>query len=251
MKSPPSSPVFLLSRPGGVDAAFPERCIGDAHTVSASLEATMRVTDCTSMLGPLVRFEGSLVLSGLQAFVIFRYGARGAFLEEGRVVRPVPLLPAGERLALHGRALRGIRGSSIWVRLMDQKGHALAEEQGLGECVDGAREVRLPIRVGAGALLWVTAREGSARGPRCVVSGEVVLPRGIAMRLGFRPGSGRSGIGEGAAEFEVVPPGMTWQAPERLVEGSAAESSWVSVQFAEPGGCLLGGEHAVGRCVIG
>lgn len=253
IKGHSGSPAFMVKRSGGVDTFLPERCIGDAHTVPVRLEAALRISDCSSMLGPLIRFEGALVFSGLQASVVFRYVAGESILQEGRVVRPVPLLTPGQSMAIHGRPLRGIRGrSSIWIRLTDRAGHPLAEEQELGECVDGVREVHLPFHVGVGALVWVTARDWSARGPRCLVSGEVVLPRGVAMRLRFHPSeNGRNGIGEAAAELQVIPPGMTWQAPERLIEGSPSDSSWVSVQFAEPGGCLLGREHAVGRCMIG
>ena len=253
MNPVPGSPVFTLPGSGAVAAGLSERCVSHAHVMPARLEASLRITESSGMLGPLLSLEGSLVLSGLRASVILRDHPRESPEAPHEVVRPISLVPSGERIPVNaGHPLRGIRGPSlITIRLMDSEGRTLAEEHEIGECVEGTLEARLPFPLAANAVVWVAAREWAASAPRYGVTGQVVFPRGVTVRLGFHPlGSGRSGIGEGATEAKLVDAGLAWHVPEKTFEGNSSEASWVYVQFSEPGARRVDAEYVVGHCVL-
>ena len=253
MRRASRSPVFALPGAGVASAGLPERCVGDAHRMPARLESLLRITDCSNPLGPLIWFQGALVLAGLQASVILRSRARGTDRPAQEVIRPVPLVPMGERIAVKpGVPLRGNPGPNrLALRLVDQEGRTLAEEQDLGECTDGMRGIQIPFDLGVSALVWVAARAWTEHGPRIGVSGEVVFPWGVNLRIGFRP-SGSNGNGKSGrtAEVHVIRPGMAWYSREKTLESSSPDNSWVSIRFAEAGGRPVGVEHVVGHCVL-
>ena len=253
MRTEPGSPVFTLPESGVLAAGVPMRCMEDAHAESVRLECRFSVTDGSSTLGPLLWCRASLVLPGLRTLVIFRDRPRREARFADEATRPIDLMRPGERVAPRlGRPLRSIRGPSmVSIRVTDFQGWTLAEEREIGPCVDGVLEAQASFLVDVKAMVWLAARGWAECGPRIGVSGEVTLPRGVAMRIAFRPlGSDRSVVEERAVEVPIVRPGVAWYTSERIVEGRSPEHAWVFVQFREAGTRVVSAEQIVGRCVL-
>jgi len=240
---PPGSSVAAVSHA--------EQRVSTDLAMTARLEGWLRVTESQSVLGPMISLRASVVLPGIQARVFFRSREKGSPTEGTQ--RQVDLVPQGERVGRSSQPLRGIPGrSQLSLRLTDHEGRALTQEQPLGECVDGIREVDLSFAVDMTAVAWVAAREWSERrGPSIRLSGELIFARGVIVQLGFRPlDSGVESIGEGATGVLLIRPGMTLCSPDKTLDGGSAENMWISVWFIDGLGRAIDGEHLVGRCAL-
>jgi hypothetical protein len=220
--------------------------------MAARLEGTLRMTHCASLLGPLVEIQASLLCAGLRLQVIFRNRPTETDPAVGEFVRPLVLVSSEERIALRPRrAVRGIpERASVSIQLVDRDGAALADAQETEACVDGTHAFQIPCRVGLTSMVWFAARDWSERGPRIGVSGEVIVPRGVAARLAFQPLADERRRGGGfATELWLARPGTAWIISERILESGSPQHAWVFARFAEGGERRTGGEEMVGHCV--
>ncbi|HEY2956557.1 MAG TPA: hypothetical protein VGK89_15060 [Candidatus Eisenbacteria bacterium] len=245
---------YLAFRPTGWSATTPsvsEYRASTRYAMPVRLETRLRVSESNGRAGPLVTLQATIVLSSLEARVVFR-GA--GFEEQGtvfEVAQHVPLVPPGEQIARPASPLRRIGPEcGITLGIRDDEGHALCEDREIARCVDGVHEFGIPFAVETSAVAWVAARDWSEqRGPRIRLSGELIFTRGVAMRLGFRPLDRESeGSSEGVTEVQLARPGLSLYFPGRTVEAGHPENTWVAVQFVDPGGRPIGERHVVGRC---
>jgi hypothetical protein len=232
-------------------AGVPKRCIEDLHVATACLAGQLRIMDSESRLGPLITCQAAIVPPELKASVVFRDRPRVAYPFADEIVRLIDLVRTRERAAPRPmRPVRGLPGrSTISLRLVDQEGWTVAEEQMLGECTDGLVPIRMSFVLELKSMVWFAARDWSERGPRISVSSEVLVPRGVSLRIAFRPfDADRGMIGQRTMEVPVIRPGMAWYTAERTIEGGSPDHAWVLVRFLDRGAPLVGGEHLVGHC---
>ena len=253
MKPEGGSVVFTLPGSGVMAAGVPRRYVENLHVATACLAGHLRIAESDSRLGPLVWCQAAIVPPALQASVIFRDRPTMTPPAAGELERLVDLVGSrGRPVPRLGRPLRGVPGrSTISLRLVDQEGWTVAEEQTISEVSDGLRAIRMSFVVELKSMVWFEARDWSERGHRISVSSEVLVPRGVSLRIAFRPlDADRRMIGQRAVELPVIRPGMTWFTAERTIEGASADHAWVSVRFLDRGTPLVGGEHLVGRCQL-
>ena len=240
--------LFVL--PGTSLAAAPksEQRVSSPHSLFARFEAWIRITECSTPLGPRLSLHASLSLPALEARVIFRPAPPGSHAPSEEVVRQLMLVRPGERLVRPWRPVRGIpRGAEITLRVLARDG-SLLEEEPVGECQDRFHDVVVPLALDVNAVAWIVARDWSERGaPRIRSRGELVFNRGATVRLGFRGKDGRAG--EGVGGVDLVRAGTALFSAEKLCDAGLQNNRWVSVQFADESGRPIGDEHLVGRCV--
>lgn len=252
MKRSSGYPVFVL--PGsGAATGQAERRVSVDTSIPARLEARLRLAECDNPLGPLAVLESHLVLSGLEARVMFRLSGTPADGDR-QAMETVTLVPPGERLLRQSHSARGTAGRRPFsLALVDRGGHRLAPAQDIGECVDGITNFDLPFVISVSVVAWVRVRDWWDRhGPLIRVSGELISTRGVNVRLGSCPSEGpMGGTGKGDTEFPLARPGVSFYAREKTLECGISESPWVSVLFMGERGRPIGGEQLVGRCVRG
>jgi hypothetical protein len=252
MKRVSAFPIFGLPGSSAAAVRHSEQRMSAACAMPAGLKARLRLAECNSSRGPLIVLQAQMVLSGLEARVMFRASAGDTVERGGQITHRVVLVPSGEWLTRQAHSTRGIPGRGlISLRLVDGGGRPLAPEQEVGECVEGTTNFSVPFMMDASAVAWVGARDWSEqRGPLIHVSAEVVSTRGVSVRLRFRPSVGpMRGTGEGVTEFPLIRPGMSFYAREKSLEAGLSGSPWISLTFVGEGGRPFGGEHQVGRCV--
>lgn len=251
MKPEGGSVVFTLPGSGVMAAGVSRRYVENLHVATACLAGHVQIAESGSRLGPLVWCQAAIVPPALQASVIFRDRPRTTPPFADEVVRMVDLVGSrGRTVPRLGRPLRGLPGrSTISLRLVDQGGWTVAEEQTIDDVTDGVRAIEMSFVVELKSMVWFAARDWSERGHRISVSSEVLVPRGVSLRIAFRPvDADRRMVGQRAMEMPVIRPGMAWFTAERTIEAGSADHDWVSVRFLDHGTPLDGGEHLVGRC---
>ena len=253
MKRTTGTLAFLLPGGGLSAASQSEQRVSTTYSMPARVETWLRVSQSSSLLGPVVSLQASLVLPGLQTRVTLRNRALLAVAPPEDVTQQIQMVPPGERVTRAGQPVRGMPASStLTLKVCDFEGHPLAEERDLGTCEDGFRDVAVPCLVDVSAVAWVTGLDWSERrGPRVRLSGELAFSRGVVVRLGVHGSrNGASGALEGGSELPLLRPGMALYSPEKTLEGSGPSSTWVSVRFLDTAGRPIGEEHVVGRCVM-
>jgi len=254
MKRVSPFPVFLQPRESALATRHTEERVSAACTMPVGLKARIRLAECDSSRGLMIVLQAQLVLSGIEARVVFRDTPDRATAGGEQVMHRVALVPAGEWLPRQSHSTRGTPGRSrVSMTLVDGGARPLAPVQDIGACVEGITNFNLPFDMDVSAVAWLGAREWSEqRGPVINLSAEVISTRGVTVRLGFRSSEQKSGgTGESVTDFPLIRPGMTFYNREKTLEGGLTGSPWISVLFMGEGGRPIGEEQLVGRCVRG
>jgi hypothetical protein len=89
-------------------------------------------------------------------------------------------------------------------------------------------------------------------GPSIAVSGELMFPRGVFLKLLFRPPAGPAdGIRASESDVQLMPSGFAMYSSEKCFDCGVPDHTWVSILFLGAGGLPIVGEQAVGYCVRG
>jgi len=211
----------------------------------ARLRVTLQLTECASLIGPLIAVQASLMLPGLQARITFRDRPHREDVPYQETSVPVPLVLPGERLE---RPLLSTRGAPaparLALQLRDCNRQPLVPPQTI-ECVPGARQLEVPILLDVSTAVWLSVQTSSpAGGTRLRVNGKLTFPRGVIGRI--EPGVDVERRVRPASELPLVSPGAMFFFYERFVESGLAGDPWVSMQFMDERGAPIGEEHPVG-----
>ena len=215
-------------------------CVMPAH-----LRVALHLTECASLIGPLIALQASLVLPGLQARITFRDRPHRDDVPYQETSVLVPLVLPEERLE---RPLLSTRGAPaparLALQLRDCNRRPLVPPQAI-ECVPGARQLDVPILLDVSAVVWLSAQVPSPPGgTRLRVNGKLTFPRGVIGRI--EPGAGVERRVRPVSELPLVSPGAMFFFYERFVESGLAGDPWVSMQFMDERGTPIGEEHPVG-----
>jgi hypothetical protein len=245
--------VFLVPGSGNQVVKLSEHRLSASYAMPVRLEVTFRIDGHRDPMSPAIAVQTTLVLAGLQARILFRDRARATGSRAEPIVHQVSLISSGERVMRPWQPVQTLpRGSRLALRVADREDHPLGEEWGAGDCEDGLHEATVPFVAAASIVAWVATRDWSEqRGPRLSLSGELALPEGVRLLLGYRLLDGGSpGTLRGGSEIGLVRPGTALYMPEKTVEGGSGGQSWVSVQFLDGVGEPFGEEQLIGRCAL-
>jgi len=196
-----------------------ERRISMSYAMPAHCQVWLRTTESRSAAGAQVSMLAALVLSAVHVRVVHRGTVAKSGPPPDEIVVTLPLVPANERLARPARTFRGPAGGSwISLQLFDHERVPLTGEHEVGVCVDGIREVALPLVARVHPAAWLSIR-GGREGPEPMLSldGELVFVSGIGMRLRMRPLVGPLERG-GIVDVPLTSVGTTVHFADRLVE---------------------------------
>ena len=238
--------------PGSIVALRSERRVDMNRTLSAHLEVGLQVVDGRGPRGPRIALRAALVLPSLIARVTFRHRIRTHGSEREEFSREVTIVPPEARMERADDRIRGVSaGSLLTLRLIDHEERALADEQILGDCLDGALRLDLPVPVDTIASAWVVPREWSEeRGPTLKLSGALTLRRGLILRVGIRPRRHADGNADRPRiDLPLVRPGLTSHYDEKTFEGGLPLNWWALVAFLDAHRQPVGEEHLIGRLV--
>jgi len=197
-----------------------ERRIGMSYAMPMRCQLWLRIVDSGSALGPQVTLLSSLVLSPIQVQVLHCSSTEATGSRREELVLVMPLVPARERVARPSRTFRGpLHGSWISLQLFDHERSPLTEERDIGACVDGIREVELPLVARVHPAAWLSIRGGRERPePGLRLDGELVFVTGIGLRLRMRPiAMAKEAVGV-TVDVPLASVGTTLHFADRVVE---------------------------------
>ncbi len=225
--------------------------------MAAEIRGTVEATGCENSPGPQITFDGNLALGGLDLRLIFRNNVnKDVHVAEEEVSTDVVLLPEGEEIVIPKQPVLGGAGGNpfIWVQLLDADGTPLSGEIFLGRCVQGRFNVDpTPLLVQSLAVALMEVLDCTNNpGPFINVGGSMSLEDGVKARFIFRNNDNPVGgphQADGVADVTLFPAGFALQLPKQPVQGGAGGNPWISVQFLQGNGDLIGTETLLGRCV--
>jgi hypothetical protein len=213
------------------------------------------MAECTNNPGPYITLEGALILSGLEAQLIFRNNDNpvgGPHENVESFVRTV-VVSTGETIVIPKQPVQGGVGGNpfIWIQFFDSNNNALTSEIFLGRCVQGLSEVSADFGIPSMATALVSAECSNSPGPYITLDGELVLG-GINAKLIFRNNDNPvGGPHENVQSLDVtiMPSGISIKFPKQPVQGGVGGNPFIWIQFLDGSGKPLTGEIYLGRCV--
>src|SRR5262245_5387593 len=124
--------VGMLLAVGNLEAASQ---VQKTFTVPASFAGTITATECSAVPGPQVTVQGSVMLPGLKAEVIFTDPSEAPAHGQSTPVTQV-VVAENQAAVLREQSVRGpvTNNPYIWLQLTDEHGKPLSSEIFLGRC---------------------------------------------------------------------------------------------------------------------
>jgi hypothetical protein len=227
------APVFRLS----------ERRISIAYAMPSRCQVWLRIIESQSAAGPQVCVLASLVLSAINARLVYRASAQPSEPPAEEIAMTMPLLPQNERVTRPSRTFRGPAGGSwMSLQLFDHERARLTDEHEIGVCADGIREANLALVARVHPTAWLSLRNGR-EGPEPLLrlDSELVFVSGIGLRMRMRPL-----VGAGDANTFDVPiasVGTTVHGADRLVVRDLPGLPAILLAFLDGEGRSIGRER--------
>lgn len=242
-----------------VPSALAQQTVTSAIALPAQLQGSLTTFDCANAPGPQITFEGAIMLTGLNAELVFRNNINKDVHTRVEDVQTVGAISTTERIVIPkqpshvflGGSGTGVGGNPwISVQLIDRNGSALTGEILLGRCVQGAFSPAADFTTAAfGQALVEVVDCTNNPGPFINVSGSVSFS-GLKARFIFRNQDDAGAPHEAIATVDLtgIQEGFTLRFPKQPVLGGVGGNPWISVRFATATGEPLSQEVLLGRC---
>jgi len=253
MSSHPNHPVFEMPGRSLGSLLRSEGKICERLSLPVRLEMSLHHRDRFGLFHAPDSLDASLVLAGLGVRATLTTRAPDGRLSAAPVALDATVLPPGDRVSVAHRLLRPELGwNESAIRVLDQNGLPLAEQRQFGLRAGAPPSASFSWRADVEATVWVSAIAWApGRGPRFVVSGQVMLIGGVVLQLELpcaAPSTGNAH--ERRFEMELIHPGRTHHFHDRTLECITAGAPFVSVRLTDDAGLPLGEDHLLGRCLI-
>lgn len=217
----------------------------------ATLMATLEATACSGAPGPQVSLQGDLVLSGVNAEVMFK--STGPQVPgEPFVVEQVVVPPNQHKGTPPASITGGVSNDPyIWLEIRDAHGRPLTSEILLGRCSQGAFAVTANFAAPVIASADVSASSCSSA-PTVSFDGAAQVSQ-LTGRLIFRseiPGALPPGqINQATSEIMILPEGhVSYPFSAQPAQSDSGTNPLISVQFRRDDATAIGSEVRLGRC---
>lgn len=213
------------------------------------INGTVTETGCNNSPGPEITLEGQLLLSGVQAKMIFQNNVKGTHTTTVTYSTNIVIVPLGGAITLPKQPVQGGVGGNphIWIQFHDGAGNDLTDEQYLGRCVQG-------LNISPSFLGDVLAQAdvagldcANSPGPIISVGGSVTFS-GLHARFIFRNNLKGRHTATDTRDVALVVQGSSITIPKQPVLGGSGGNPIISLQFVDGEGAPLDGPIRLGRC---
>ena len=178
--------------------------------VPSSMSAELNASSCTNHTGPFITLEGEIVLSEVNARLIFRNNRRGTHERSEDVTLDIKLLSEEVIRFAKQPPLGGVGGNPwIYLTLVNDDGQPVTRRVLLGRCVQGLLPANIEFLHAAEIGAEIAANCSNSPGPFIDLSGEISF-EGIHAVLTFQNSrSNAPHVREEAVDIdiEIVPAG--------------------------------------------
>ncbi len=244
--------VFMSPDSIGSRQGFSERRLKGIVNARANSVVRLQHVPGNRSAGPQLRVTGVLSVRGPQARLTFRRG------NQGRIDSSIPplaedreLLPAGTAFPVREVLVpcRDAEPPVVWVAFMDHEQAVLSSPVCVGRVRREATHVDPLFELPALANTWLSARRNLRTEAELHLSGELVIPGGIVLRLTLASGRQRNGDPGGPLvnfDLTVVARGASVPFAEHSVSPAVRDRPFVSMTLRDWGGRDVGVEEPVG-----